>query len=381
MEFPKFSQKIFKSIVKLLSAFYDISKRTWKGFMRSKIVDRPQKLEESLTAEELFDLQARSSVLSQQFCLILILSTVIATLGLMGDSPVTIIGAMLIAPMMKPIIALAYGLVIGKHKLVRQASFTLGVGIILSVLVPVGLEQMLTLKGETTQILSRTHPSLIDLGVAVAAGTAAALATVRKNVADSLPGVAIAVALVPPLCVVGIGLSLNAWDLSLGATLLFSVNLIAIIVCACLVFLLEGYGSWQQSGKAMVGLIFLLVGMYFPLATSLEELADDDRAQTIIESFIAEQFLINGQVHPGDLRQVSTQLFQDHIFVFVEIESPSNMITQSDGYQIQKLLTSEFRKPVNLKIQLALTEEFKIYSFTPEGKLPVYGVDDYIPRR
>lgn len=146
----------------------------------------------------LLAMQVSYSALSLQFLLILGLASTIASLGLMADSAVAIVGAMLIAPLMRPILAIAYGVVTGNPRMLSRAVVTLSIGVLTTVLLAWLMEQLLGLREPTTEILARTRPSMIDLGVAVAAGIAAGLASVRRNVADTLPGVAIAVALVPP---------------------------------------------------------------------------------------------------------------------------------------------------------------------------------------
>ena len=362
--------------------YFSKIKKSWKGLVSFVTAREEIQQEDSLPAREIYRLQALNSLLTIQFCFILTLSTIIATLGLMADSAVIIVGAMLIAPMMKPIIALAYSLVISHKKLAVRAAITLALGILLTILVSGGVEQIFDLKGETNQILARIHPSLIDLGVAIAAGIAAAMANVRRNVADSLPGVAIAVALVPPLCVVGIGLSLFNWQIALGAAFLFSVNLLAIIFCAGFVFLLEGYGSWLQSWRyfAVMGLLIAL--MSIPLSKSLKELTYDDRAQRIIESYLAQQYQINKEVHPADLNQVEVRSFDNpkHIYIFFEIKSSPGLITQQELKKIKQLLEKEFSEPINLKIQSTLSQDFIDYSVTPNNEILLY--DDYlIPRR
>ena len=362
--------------------YFSKIKKTWKRLVSFMTAREEIEPEDSLPAQELYRLQALRSLLTKQFCFILALSTIIATLGLMGDSAVIIIGAMLIAPMMKPIVALAYSLVIGHKKLAVRATITLTLGIVMTILVSGAVEHIFDLKGETSQIIARIHPSLIDLGVAIAAGIAAALANVRRNVADSLPGVAIAVALVPPLCVVGIALSLSNWQIALGAAFLFSVNLLAIIVCACLVFLLEGYGSWSKSQSSLTVMGLLIVLMFIPLSKSLKELTYDDRAQRIIESYLAQQYKINKEVHPDDLNKLLVRSFANpkHIYIYTEIKSSRSSITQREVGEIKQLLEEEFNEPINLKIQLTVSEDLIDYSVTPNNEFPLYDIF-LIPRR
>ena len=147
----------------------------------------------------------------ERFAVLLFLSTVIATYGVLGDSTATIIGAMIIAPLMIPIMGTAAGLVMGNMGRAGR-SFLKVVGGVAGVIFTawfIGTLLNPTVVSFTTNsaITGRISPSLTDLAVALASGAAGASAMSRSDVADSLPGVAISISLVPPLCVVGIGLS------------------------------------------------------------------------------------------------------------------------------------------------------------------------------
>jgi uncharacterized hydrophobic protein (TIGR00271 family) len=326
--------------------------------------------------------QITYSALSLQFLLILALAGTIASLGLMADSAVAIVGAMLIAPLMRPILAIAYGVVTGKPTLLWRAVMTLLIGILVTVLIAWLTEQILGLREPTREIMARTRPSMIDLGVAVAAGIAAALASVRRNVADTLPGVAIAVALVPPLCVLGITLSIGAFEQAWGAALLFAVNLVAIVLCAVVVFLVDGYGFLRHAWAWMLVILALVVAVSLPLQTELRQLTADDAAQRVVEAYLHEHYRIDKVVHPNDLSALDVMLYPDHAFVYLEIQAPSGGLSQAQAWRLQSALSDSLGLPVNLKVQLLLTEEFLIYPHRSEdGEVPLYGADDLIPRR
>ena len=153
------------------------------------------------------------------------------------------IGAMLVAPLMRPVLSVAATLVMGLP--VRQgASFTIVVVASAgSVFLAWAITELLPL-AETSipgEILARTEPTLLDLGIALAAGAAGAYALVRREVSDALPGVAVAVALVPPLATVGATFALGRPDLSWGALLLYLTNLAAIVLVGSVVFVLTGF--------------------------------------------------------------------------------------------------------------------------------------------
>ncbi len=157
------------------------------------------------------------------YFLLVVLSCSIATMGLITNSSAMIIGAMLVAPLMSPIIGLGLASITGNGKLVESALAALGRGAALAVL----LSALMTIINHNlpfvamqelpAEVLARTHPSPIDLVVALAGGLAAAYAMTRPKISAALPGVAIATALMPPLCTIGIGLALERADVAGGA--------------------------------------------------------------------------------------------------------------------------------------------------------------------
>jgi len=180
-----------------------------------------------------------------RFVALIVFSTSIAALGLLNDSTAVVIGAMLVAPLMTPILGLAAATV--QAWLARQleslaiitggALLAVGVGWVIVRLLP-EVDDDVTLPGE---LLARTGPNLIDLGIAIAAGAAGGYVLVRKEAGSALPGVGIAVALVPPLATVGITLGLGRTDLADGAVLLFVTNLACITLAAAIVFTFAGF--------------------------------------------------------------------------------------------------------------------------------------------
>ncbi|MBN2471835.1 MAG: TIGR00341 family protein, partial [Anaerolineae bacterium] len=209
------------------------------------------------------------------FIALVVLSCLIATLGLMQNSAAVIIGAMLIAPLMSPLVGFAVGLIRGDWRLMRESALTLvrGVGLTLLLAVAVGLFS--PIKNPTSEMLARGQPSLPDLGVALASGMAGAYATARKDIPAALAGVAIAAALMPPVCTVGIALAFGLPELASGAFFLFVMNIIAITVGAAIIFLWLGVrlrsgvddpGSYRQ--RLVISVLVLLV-LAVPLTESL----------------------------------------------------------------------------------------------------------------
>ena len=182
----------------------------------------------------------------ERFFVLLILATIIATAGIMGDSTATVIGAMIVAPLMTPIMATAAALIMGNmNRAFNRLSLVL-IGVI-TVIVLSWLSGLLYTGylnfNDNSQIVARISPRLIDLIAALASGAAGAFCLSRDDIADSLPGVAIAISLVPPLCVVGLSLSAGQIEAATGALLLFVTNFLAIILAGGAVLGILGLNS------------------------------------------------------------------------------------------------------------------------------------------
>ena len=178
------------------------------------------------------------SILDINYVVLILGSCVIATLGLLSNSAAVIIGAMLIAPLMFPIRGLAFGALEGNVVLFRLSLLSIVVGTLLAIALAWFLGYLIRFPEFGSEVVARSKPTLLDLGIAVAAGGISGFAKVQPKVSGTLAGTAIAVALMPPICVIGLGLSQADWSLSLGATLLYLTNLLGITLSCMLTFLL-----------------------------------------------------------------------------------------------------------------------------------------------
>jgi uncharacterized hydrophobic protein (TIGR00271 family) len=207
-------------------------------------------LSRRLTAErqeEVIDQLAKASSPGLDYFVMIVLSCSIATFGLITDSAAVIIGAMLVAPLMSPILGLSLASLTGRQVVFERAL----IAVIEGSLMAVALSALLSwaahllpfnaLSGLPAEVLSRTHPTPYDLIIGLAGGAAAAYALAQPELSAALPGVAIATALMPPLCTIGIGISLGDTNVSLGATLLFLTNLVAISFAGIVVFIILGF--------------------------------------------------------------------------------------------------------------------------------------------
>ncbi|MFC4125320.1 DUF389 domain-containing protein [Nocardia rhizosphaerae] len=198
------------------------------------------------------------------FWIMLVLSAVIAISGVVGDSTATVIGAMIVAPLSVPILGVALGVVTGRAPLVGRSLILVLAGILVVVALGFVFAQVLPNPVNVLsngQVLGRTSPKLMDLTAALATGLVAAVAITRRDVGDVLPGVAIAISLVPPLGVVGVCLGSGAPSLALGAFVLFASNVVAMIITVTAVLLIAGYAREAEASGARRGRAYLVLGI------------------------------------------------------------------------------------------------------------------------
>ena len=230
--------------------------------------------------------QKKNSRLSIDFLFRCVASALLATLGLIGDSTAVVIAAMIIAPLMDPLLGLAVAISTGKSKLAVQSFTSFLAGSACVFLSAFLLSSLTHINALGSEIFSRTAPSLIDLFVAIIGGSVAAYITTRSNISNAIAGVAIAVALVPPLCVGGIGLTLSPeihsnlgalqipeieLDITFGALLLYLCNFIGIVAAASVTYLSQSVGAWRRSAFALAILVFLSFLILKPLTNSYQK--------------------------------------------------------------------------------------------------------------
>jgi uncharacterized hydrophobic protein (TIGR00271 family) len=233
-----------------------------------------------------------------RFGSLIVLSAAIAGFGLLADSAGVVIGAMLVAPLMTPIQALGAALIQGSvRRMLSSAVVVLGgfvgavaTGYVVALIGGAGV----SVEALPQEILSRTTPGLIDLGIAVAAGAAGGYVIARPDVSNALPGVGIAVALVPPLATVGICLQFGEGDLARGAALLFATNLAAIVLAGAVMVFGAGYrpkAAEHSSAAAKVGFgvaLLLVVAIAIPLTVHTRSTIIDSRANRIVDEAIPQ---------------------------------------------------------------------------------------------
>ena len=300
---------------------------------------------------------------------LLILSSVIATFGLLSNSTATVIGAMIVAPLMGPILGLALGLVQGDIKGFRDAFVAESLGVILCLATATFI---VWLVGAThvdfaqSEILGRTRPTLLDLAIGFSAGLAGAYATVNRKISASIAGVAIAVALVPPLCVSGLCLGAGLLRQSAGAFVLFAANFLTIQLAATIVFAVSGLGHWRSLRNEhrllqalLLNMVLLVVTGWF-LAGQLNFLFAERRADRISREVISLAF---SRISGANLDSLRVQLDGSTLRLDLLARAPEEM-TVVFAQKLKKELESRLDYRVDLRIATALASYV-----TPDGRL------------
>jgi uncharacterized hydrophobic protein (TIGR00271 family) len=257
--------------------------------MRKTSSEERQKLHQDLRSDADFNLN---------FLVLAVSACAIATLGLLTNSAAIIIGAMIIAPLMLPLRGLALAALEDDRELLSQSLTTLSGGTLVAIFIAWSIGRIFTLPASEfgTEILARTKPNLADLFVAIAAGGVSGFAKIRPQIADALAGTAISVALMPPLCVVGIALSQGDWRASGGAFLLYFTNLLGITLACMLVFVWGGYSvNLTNARKALRWGLAMTLLLIVPLFTSLAILLNQKQLQATIKNLLESQTITVGQ--------------------------------------------------------------------------------------
>jgi len=223
----------------------------------------------------LFSSLREESRLSSTFMVLLILATMIATFGLFINSSSVIIGAMLLAPLMQPIVSLSMGVLRQDSMLELASSKTIFIGVFSVLMTAAVIAWFIPIEKMTSEMSGRLFPTTLDLFVAIASGIAAAYAKSNEKILGSLAGVAIAVALVPPIAVAGIGLGWAEWHMFSSAFLLFLTNLVGIVLAAALTFVILGYSPIRVAKKGIATWFFIVVLVTIPLYNSFEKMKEN----------------------------------------------------------------------------------------------------------
>lgn len=312
------------------------------GQKRKELTKRTLPILPRATAEEfedLFKVLRENAVTTSPYVIMMILSTLIATFGLFGNSSPVIIGAMILAPIIGPIVSFSMGMVRYDTQMLKTGFITILIGTGVSLLFAAGVSLIIPLKVLTSEIDARLSPTLLDMGIAVASGVAAAYAHAEEGIAKSLAGVAIAVALVPPLAVAGIGIGWWDWEVFSGAFLLYLTNMAGIIMFAGLTFLVLGFAPFKRARMGLVYTLIIIALILVPLSLSFNRIQQEASITKQLEgSTFNEVILRDVKVRFGTPLKVSLTL--------VGTES----LEKEDMVDIKRQIEENLEQPIQLEV-------------------------------
>jgi uncharacterized hydrophobic protein (TIGR00271 family) len=352
--------------------------RKWRQLKADWAPYRDQKMLGADLAQQM----GQASIPSFDFFFLLGLAAAIATFGLVVNSAPAIIGAMIIAPLMAPIMSLSFGLVAFERRLIGRSIITLIAGVILVVVVAYLITISFGLRIVGSEILNRTSPTLIDLAVAMAAGGAAAFAHTRRSIISSIAGVAIAVALVPPLAVSGIGLALGrsataegglslsefglfsgGTDVAAGAFVLFLTNLIGIVAVAILVFVSQRYGEWKKALLGMLLFVGLSAILIQPLNQAFRKIYVENRVVRVLHKLVRASPELFVGAATARIESIRVTYKDDLLHVNIDALVSKDALAERSGRDrqerldlIQESLAADIQEPVVLELDLIPVE-------------------------
>lgn len=298
------------------------------------------------------------------FFLLVILSCSIATLGLITNSAAVIIGAMLLAPLMSPIIGLGLASVIGDDVLIKNSASALFRGVILAILLSFFMTLInrflpfVSLQELPGEVLARIRPTPIDLIIALAGGMAAAYAMTRPNLSAALPGVAIATALMPPLCTIGFGVAMNRWDVAGGASLLFITNAVTITFASAAIFFLRGFSvearrKGQKFPKSLVISLLLVLILLIPLTFYAVKFFSEASENKLINAIVSQE--VNKL--PGTKLIDMQVIHQDSTLEMIITIRTSKALQYQEVVNLQQAIVNGLQRPISLKVDQVFAEE------------------------
>ncbi|MBD2506136.1 DUF389 domain-containing protein [Nostoc sp. ATCC 53789] len=314
--------------------------------------------------EQLQQLQTEllaESTLDSAYIILIISSCAIATLGLLSNSAAVIIGAMIIAPLMLPIRGLAFGALQADITLFRKGLIAVAVGTLLAVAIASTLGWLVGLPSYGSEVLARSRPTLLDLGIAVVAGGISGYAKIETKISGSLAGTAIAVALMPPVCVIGLGLAQGNWSLSFGATLLYLTNLLGIALSCMVTFVVAGYTSMARARQPLIWTMALTTILLIPLGVSFARLVRQAQLETSLR-----KALLNRTVTFGRLQLVNSNTNwltnPPEVRLSVRAREP---VTPRQVELLEQFIKREMGQPFTLIFEVGQVEEIRSSEPTP----------------
>ena len=291
--------------------------------------------------------------LGPRYAFMIVMACGIAMLGLLQNSVAVIIGAMLISPLMGPIVGLGMSLAVFDYLSMRQALRTLGAGVALALAIAIPLVWLSPLQEATGEILARTRPTFFDLLVAVLSGLAGAYATITRK-GETIVGVAIATALMPPLAVVGYGIAVGNWEIAGGAAFLFMTNLLAIALSVTIVARWYGFGGAdtpKQTAWQAIMIVASFVLLSIPLGLALKRIALQSQTELTVRATLDAAANQAG----GRVSALRVDNAADGVAVDVVMMLPSHVGGLESRLQAQ--LAARTSQPVSLRLREVLTAD------------------------
>jgi uncharacterized hydrophobic protein (TIGR00271 family) len=290
------------------------------------------------------------------FVLLTVFSTIIVALGLIIDNVAVVIGGMIISPLLWPILALALAIIKGNVKQLKRAIFTILKSTLIICLVAFIIGLFSPYLGESHEVLLRTKPTLFELFIALAAGFIGTFAVAHPKLSGALAGVVAAVALVPPLAVMGILFAEKSFVLATGAALLYFTNFIAITLAAVILFLLVGVKFPKRETSKNIAVsniswfVVFLILVTVPLTLVMRGVLQENKEMTIIKEVI-EEYIVNTKI-----THLSIDRQGDMVIIQTILQSPDEL-TSLHVNRLSDILVEKLDASVNLKINVVPTYE------------------------
>ena len=320
--------------------------------------------------------------------LILICSIFIASIGLNMNSTAVVIGSMLISPLMTPIVGVGFGLAIFDTRLIEQSLKVLFTQVLVSLLVSTLYFWISPLSYASSQLIARTSPTIWDVLIAIAGGIAGVIGSRKKEANNIVPGVAIATALMPPICTAGYGLAIGNVRFLFGALYLFSINCVFImltnIVGTRIMMKKSALSSFKELNIGMkIGLISLIVLLVLPASYSAVTLTMNEKQKQEIKQFVGKEFAnytVINQVYKSKKNELFLTVVGDPISeeeletirqkqASYGIESVQLKVNQVNNSQkLDSEMTKEFYETIDKYIDQKLSEKDSQDDLAKENK-------------
>ncbi|CAN5704770.1 hypothetical protein BH11ARM2_BH11ARM2_06970 [soil metagenome] len=311
---------------------------------------------------------------TRRFYILLALATTIAAFGLLSNSTAVIIGAMIVAPLMGPILGLSLGMVTGHPRLEKGAIVAEVTGVAMAVALGYAAGCIPLNLGPSAEMMARTAPNTFDLGIAFASGLAGAYVSVNRKVNSAIAGVAISVALVPPLATCGLLLAMGHGSQAMGAFLLFGANFFSIQLAAALVFGLYGFArTWRRAHSSLwpliarfmpgvLSMILMAWGMTGTLVSLVREHNQDVAVRRVLSDELARRSggqleeILRQKFEGGEMRIVASTL-TPQVYEPSHVAAMETALGKVLGQRVRLILRSVVSQDVDDHGRVFLTDE------------------------